>query len=216
MTRCHSLLSAISLLLIAALIASTAPAPLYAQQDASPPFRIVTLEGEGAINNIHQVVNRAVSVEVDDTNHNPLSGVSVTFFLPNDGPSGLFPNGSRVLTVFTDDKGVATSRSVHFNNQIGIMPIRVVATLFSQSVSATVTQTNVASAASVRSSYVPAAGGSQMASRGRSKKTLIILLVVAAAAGGAAYYFASRKATPSATITVGNPTVGTPTVSGPK
>jgi hypothetical protein len=216
MIRCHNLFSTISPLLVAALIASTNPAPLSAQQDTSPPFRIVTLEGEGAINNIHQVVNRAVSVEVDDTNHNPLSGVSVTFFLPNDGPSGLFPNGSRVLTVFTDEKGVATSRSVHFNNQIGIMPIRVVASLFSQSVTATVTQTNVASAASVRSSYVPAAGGSQMASRGRSKKTLIILLVVGAAAGGAAYYFASRKATPSATITVGNPTVGTPTVTGPK
>ena len=216
MIRCHTSFSTISLLLIAALIASTSPAPLCAQQDSSPPFRIVTLEGEGAINNIHQVVNRAVSVEVDDANHNPLSGVSVTFFLPNDGPSGLFPNGSRVLTVFTDEKGVASSRSVRFNNQIGIMPVRVVASLFSQSVTATVTQTNVASAASVRSSYVPAAGGSQMASRGHSKKTLIILLVVGAAAGGAAYYFASRKSTPSATITVGNPTVGTPTVTGPK
>jgi hypothetical protein len=216
MIRYHSFFSTISFLLIAALILSANPAPLSAQQDSAPPFRIVVLEGEGAINNIHQVVNRAVSVEVDDANHNPLAGVSVTFFLPNDGPSGLFPNGSRILTVFTDEKGIATSRAIHFNNQIGIMPIRVVASLFSQNVNASINQTNVASASSVRSSYVPAAGGSQMASRGHSKKTLIILLVVAAAAGGAGYYFATRKSTPSATISVGNPSVGTPTVTGPK
>src|SRR5579872_1819522 len=132
MTRYHSLFSTINLLVIVALIVSTTPAPLRAEQDSAPPFRIVVLEGDGAINNIHQVVNRAVSVEVDDANHNPLSGVSVTFFLPNEGPSGLFPNGNRILTVFTDEKGVATSRPIHFNNQIGIMPVRVVASLFSQ------------------------------------------------------------------------------------
>ena len=100
-------------------------------------------------------------------------------------PSGLFPNGSRVLTVFTDEKGVATSRSVRFNNMVGIMPVRVVASLFSQTSSITVNQTNVASAASVRSSYVPAAGGSQMATRGHSHKTLFIVLGVLAAGGAA-------------------------------
>ena len=142
MIRWHSVSSSVSLLLTFCLVASLCPMPVSAQQDDAPPFRIVVLEGEGAINNIHQVVNRAISVEVDDTNHNPLSGVSVTFFLPNDGPSGLFPNGSRVLTVFTDEKGVATSRSVRFNNQIGIMPVRVVASLFSQTSAITVNQTN--------------------------------------------------------------------------
>jgi len=216
MIRCYRFFPVVSLVLIASLIAWANPVALSAQQDSSPPFHIVVLEGEGAINNIHEVINRAISVEVDDTNHNPLSGVSVTFFLPNEGPSGFFPNGSRVLTVFTDNKGVASSRPVHFNNEVGIMPIRVVASLFSQSVATTVNQTNVASSASVRSSYVPAAGGSQMAARGKSKKKLIILLVVAAAAGGAAYYFATRKSSPSATISVGNPSVGTPTVTGPQ
>ena len=210
MIRRQSVFSSLCSLLAASLIASTSPITLSAQQDGSPPFRIVVLEGEGAINNIHQVVNRAVSVEVDDTNHNPLSGVSVTFFLPNDGPSGLFPNGSRILTVFTDDKGAATSRSIRFSNQVGIMPIRVVASLFSQTATAVVNQTNVASSASVRSSYVPAAGGSQMASRGRSHKTLFIILGIAAVGAGAGVYFATRKSTPTASISLGNPTVGTP------
>jgi hypothetical protein len=219
MIRRPSVYSSLSLLL-AATLAVSSPFPVSAQQNggpqqpsqsaAAPPFKIVVLEGDGAINNIHQLVNRAISVEVDDTNHNPLSGVSVTFFLPNDGPSGLFPNGSRILTVFTDDHGVATSRSIRFNNQIGIMPIRVVASLFSQTSTVTVNQTNVASSASVRSSYVPAAGGSEMATRGHSHKALFIILGIAAAGAGAGVYFATRKSTPTARISIGSPTVGTP------
>jgi hypothetical protein len=213
MIRYHGFLSTVSLLLVACMVALTSPPPLAAQ-DSAPPFRIMVLEGEGAVNNIHEVVNRAVSVEVDDVNHNPLSGVSVTFFLPNDGPSGLFPNGSRVLTVFTDDKGVATSRSIHFNNSVGLMKIDVVATLFSQNVSHSIMQTNVGSPASVKSSYVPAAGGAKLTSRPHSKKWIVIAAVVAVAAGGAAYYFATRKSTPSATLSTGAPTVGTPAYIG--
>jgi hypothetical protein len=189
------------------------PAPLAAQQqDPPPPFRITVLEGQGAINNIRDTVNRAISVQVEDENRNPLSGVSVTFFLPSDGPSGLFPNGSRVLTVFTDDKGVASSRSVRFNNQVGLMPVKVVASLFSQTVNAQVMQTNVSSASSTRSSYVAAAGGPKLAPRGHSMKKAVLLILAAGAAGGAAYYFATRTKTPSATISIGSPTVGTPTV----
>jgi hypothetical protein len=208
-------LSIISSALILSLTAASAPPPLFAQQDSPPPFRITTLEGEGAINNIHQIVNRAISVQVTDENRNPLSGVSVTFFLPSEGPSGLFPNGSKVLTVFTDEKGIASSRSVRFNNQVGIMPVRVVASLFAQTVSATVNQTNVGTAASVRSSYVQAAGTARLSSRGPSKAKVVLFLVAGAAAAGAGYYFATHKSTPSATITSSGG-IGTPVITGPQ
>src|ERR1700722_17147799 len=133
-----------------------APAPSLGQgtmplPDDQPPFHITVIEGEGAINNIHQTVNRAATVIVEDENKTPLSGGAVSFFLPNDGPSGLFPNGSRVLTVFTDDKGIATSRPIHFNPLVGIMPIRVSASLFAQNVNATITQTNVGTGQAIRS-----------------------------------------------------------------
>jgi hypothetical protein len=203
-------------ILITGLLLVTAPAPLAAQQDA-PPFRITVLEGQGSINNIKDTVNRAISVQVEDENRNALSGVSVTFFLPNDGPSGLFPNGSRVLTVFTDDKGVASSRSVRFNNLIGLMPVKVVASMFSQTTTATVTQTNVSSAATQKSSYVPAAGGSKIAPSGGGgpSKKFWIILAIAGAAAGAGIYFATRSSTPTAGVSLGTPSVGTPTV-GPK
>jgi hypothetical protein len=229
--------SALSLLLTLALILYTVPSPLAAQDppaqqqqqqaappppainqaqmpqaDDQPPFHITVIEGEGAINNIHQQVNRAATVVVEDENKNPLSGVAVTFFLPNDGPSGLFPNGSRVLTVFTDDKGIATSRTVHFNNLVGIMPIRVSASLFSQSVNATITQTNVATGQAIRSYVSPVTRNQEPASHGIhiSKKVWITIAVVGAVAAAGVVY-ATRSSPPNATIGAG-PSVGPITV----
>ena len=190
---------------------SNAPAQL---SDDQAPFHITTIEGEGAINNIHQQVNRPAVVVIEDENKTPLSGVAVSFFLPNDGPSGVFPNGSRVLTVFTDEKGVAMSRAVRFNQLVGIMPIRVSATLFSQTVSSTITQTNVGSGQAMRSYVSPVTRNQESHGGGLhvSKKTVIIIAAVGAAAA-AGVYFATKKSAPAATIGSA-PTVGTITIGG--
>lgn len=194
------------------------PAPAAAQQNQdSPPFHVVVVEGEGSINNVRQAVNRGATVMVEDENKNPLSGVAVSFFLPNEGPSGIFPNGSHVLTVFTDEKGVATSRPVHFNNLVGLMRIRVVASLFSQTASAMITQTNVSSAAAVKTGFVPATGVAKVSKPSSgSHKALYILIAVGAAAAAGGIFFATHKSTPSATISTGTPTIGTPTIGGAK
>jgi len=185
--------------------------PVYpAQQVEEPPFKVRILEGDGAINDIRQVLNRAASIVVEDDNHNPLSGVSVTFFLPNDGPSGLFSNGSRVLTVFTDSSGTASSRPIHFNNQIGIMKINVVASVFSQTVSATIMQTNISANGATRSSFVPATGAPKLVSRSASHKKLYIVLGIVATGAAAGVFLATRKTTPTASVSVGAPTAGQP------
>jgi hypothetical protein len=184
--------------------------------DDQPPFHITVIEGEGAINNIHQTVNRAATVIVEDENKTPLSGVAVTFFLPNDGPSGLFPNGSRALTVFTDDKGIATSRPIHFNNLVGIMPIRVTASLFSQSVNQTITQTNVGTGQAIRSYVSPMTRNQEPSGRGIhiSKKVWITAIIVGAGVA-AAVVLLDRSSPPSATIggTAGT-TTGPVTIGG--
>ena len=130
---------------------------------------------------------------VEDENKNPLGGVAVTFFLPSEGPSGFFPNGSRVLTVFSDEKGLAATRPIRFNDGVGLMRIRVSAALFSQTANALITETNVSSAAATRSELVPGAGKMKVARPGTSHKRLIILLVAAGAAAGLGYYFATRE-----------------------
>ena len=214
----RGLIPELPLILVIALIANLCPAPAVAQQTQdAPPFRVNVIEGEGSINNVRQAVNRGATVLVEDENKNPLSGVAVSFFLPNEGPSGVFPNGSHVLTVFTDDKGVASSRPVHFNNLVGLMRIRVVASLFSQTASAIITQTNVSSAAAVKTGFVPATGAAKVSKPSSgSHKTLYILLALGAAAAGGGVYFATHKSNPSATISSGAPSIGTPTIGGPK
>lgn len=209
--------SAIAAILIALLFLQTAAVPARAQDENAPPFRIVVLEGEGSINNVKQAVNRGALVQVEDENRNPLTGAAVTFFLPNEGPSGLFPNGSRVLTVFTDEKGLAASRGIRFNNLVGLMRMRVVVSVFSQTASATITQTNVSSAAAVKSSFVPATGAPKVSSGGGSffSRKALIILAIAGGAAGAGVYFSTRKAAPAANVSVGTPTIGAPTIGAP-
>jgi hypothetical protein len=179
--------------------------------DDQPPFHILVIEGEGAINNVHQTVNRAATVLVEDENKTPLTGVAVSFFLPNDGPSGLFPNGSRVLTVFTDDKGMATSRPIRFNPLVGIMPIRVTASLFSQSVETKITQTNIANGQAIRSYVSPVTRNQEPASRGVHvpKKVWVTALLVGAGVA-AGVILLNRTTPPTATIGAGSTGVITP------
>lgn len=218
-----SIVSSHCFLLICTLIFPTISAPLAAQQsqtqqaDDPAPFHLTIIEGEGAINNLHQQVNRAATVIVEDENKNPLSGVAVSFFLPNEGPSGLFPNGSRVLTVFTDDKGIATSRPIRFNNLVGLMPIRVSASLFSQNVNATITQTNVSSGQAIRSYVSPVTRSQEPSHHGGlhiSKKKALIVLAIVGAGVAAGVILSGRTSSPSATI--GGTTVGTGTIGPPK
>lgn len=202
----------LSLFLVFMMLLGVLPAPVSAQQapEQRVPFRIVVLEGEGSINNIKQPVNRGALVLVEDENKTPLSGVAVTFFLPAEGPSGFFPNGSRVLSVFTDEKGLAATRQIHFNDGVGLMRMRVSASLFSQTADAVITQTNVSSASAVKSSLVPGAGKMKVTKAGPGHKRLIAVLAVIGAGAGAGYYFATRKSTPTATLGVGAPSIGGP------
>jgi hypothetical protein len=188
----------------------TMPSP-----DDQAPFRVTVIEGEGAINNIHQVVNRAATVLVEDENRTPLSGVAVSFFLPNDGPSGLFPNGSRVLTVFTDDKGIAISRPIRFNTLVGIMPIRVTASLFSQSVGAQITQTNVASGQAIRSYISPVTRNQEPAGHSiHVPKKIWVTAILVGAGVAAGVVLLNRTSPPTATIGGATTTTGPVTITG--
>ena len=55
-------------------------APAWAQ--APTGLSITIVEGEGAINNIRQRVNREPIVQVEDQNHKPVAG-AVVVFLPS-------------------------------------------------------------------------------------------------------------------------------------
>src|SRR5881394_2449600 len=86
-------------------------------QQAVTALSITIVEGEGAINNVRQRVNREPIVQVEDENHKPVAGAVVVFLLPDQGATGTFANGSRMFMTVTDNQGRATARGIRPNNQ---------------------------------------------------------------------------------------------------
>jgi hypothetical protein len=171
-------------------------------QEPAPRLNIVIVEGQGAINNIKQRVNREPIVQVEDENHKPIAGAAVVFFLPNQGPSGFFANGSKSLTVTTNADGRATASSITRNSLSGQMVIRVTAAFAGQTATASITQTNVSGAST---------GGLSTTAK------VLIILGIAGGAAAAGIVVATRGSsssgtpvTPPITISAGTPTVGAP------
>lgn len=137
----------------------------------TPGIKITVLEGQGAINNIQQHRAKEPVVQVTE-DQKPVQGASVTFTLPDDGPSGFFGNGARMMTIQTDEKGQAVGRGLRPNQTGGRLQIRVSASFHGQAASAVISQINA-----------EPAGAS---SGGNGKKFLILALIGGAAAGGIA------------------------------
>jgi len=179
-------------------------APAWAQTPTGLSINIV--EGEGAINNIRQRVNREPIVQVEDQNHKPIAGAVVVFFLPDSGASGTFADGSRMLMTVTDNQGRAAARGIRPNNQSGPMQIRVTANFQGLTASTVIAQSNIAAAT--------AASG--FAGLSTAAKLAIILGIAggAAAAGAivATHSGGGGSSSSPATVTIspGTPTVGAP------
>jgi len=184
-------------LLAEVVLIQTWPVPVRAQELEPTKLSISILEGEGSINNIRQRVAREAMVQVDDENHKPVAGVAVTFFLPENGASGVFSNGTHSLTVVTDNTGRAVARGMVPNKVAGNVQIRVVARYKSLNAETNINQQNAAAAT--------AAGGAI------SGKVLAIILITAAAGVAGGVVAATRGGGSSpVTITAGTPTVGAP------
>jgi hypothetical protein len=191
-------------LLVLLILVNLFRAPAWAQAPTGLSINIV--EGEGAINNIRQRVNREPIVQVEDQNRKPVAGAVVVFLLPENGASGTFADGSRMLMTVTDNQGRAVARGIRPNAQSGPMQIRVTANFQGLSASSVITQTNLAAAA--------AASG--FAGLSLAAKLAIILGVAGgAAATGAiiATHTGGGGGTPApstVTLSPGTPSVGAP------
>jgi hypothetical protein len=136
---------------------------------------ILVLEGEGAVNSIRQGTAQELLVQVTDQDNRPLAGASVTFILPASGPSATFVDGSRMVTLITDDKGQARVVAMRPNSLTGKFEIRVTASYQGQMARAVITQTNALEA--------PAAPA-QPAAKKRGGSGKVIAILVAAVGGG--------------------------------
>lgn len=193
-------------LLVLLVLLNLLRAPAWAQQ-AVTGLSITIVEGEGAINNVRQRVNREPIVQVEDENHKPIAGAVVIFFLPDQGASGTFPDGSRMLMTVTDNQGRAAARGIRPNGQSGPMLVRVTASFQGLTASSVITQTNAAGAASA----------SGFAGLSTTAKWAIILGIAGGAAAAGAI-IATHSGGGSSSSSTPAPIVlapGAPTVGGP-
>jgi hypothetical protein len=185
-------------------------APAANAQTPPVSLNIVVLEGEGATNNARQRMAREPVVRIEDENHKPIAGAAVVFTLPTEGATGVFSNGSKTLTVITDNNGRAAGKGLRVNQVTGKLPIHVTASYRGLSERTIVNEINEG---------VP---GAKASAGGGSGKWIAILLIAGAAAGGGAYYATHQNAsgspatssTPPAVVGIGL-TPGTGVIIGP-
>ena len=191
-----------SICLVCLAMANLLGPPVWAQEP-QPRLRIVVVEGEGTVNTIRQRVSHDPVVEVQDENRKTVEGAVVAFFLPAQGPTGTFLNGSQTLTVSTNAQGRATASGIRLNGATGQMQIRVSASLQGQTATATITENNEPGARS-------AAGLST------AGKVVIILGLIGGAAAGGLVATRGGSPSPAAVTPPISISAGTPTVGGPR
>ena len=162
-------------------------------------LNLKVLEGEGTVYSPGSRATRGISVEVSDELGRPVPGVSVSFQLPDDGPSGLFLNGAKADIVNTGDDGRAAVWGMRWNKTPGIVNVRITAAKHERGDHA----------------REPRRRGTAGARRGKKhSKALIITIAVAGAAGAGLAVAAlgggskgASAAAPAPTLTIGTPTV---------
>jgi hypothetical protein len=168
-------------------------------------LQIKVVEGEGAVYGVGSRATRGVAIQVTDETGRPVEGASVSFRLPDDGPSGSFATGSKTEIAVTKADGRANAWGMQWNRTAGLVEIRVTAAKGSTRAGIVCAQylTESAEAASAGSARPKISGGSH--------KWLWIAVVTAGAAGGAlaAGAIASKSSTSTAPAGV---QIGTPTI----
>jgi hypothetical protein len=148
MENARKMLTTLCILLVANL-------PLYPQAPgvADQDLKIAILQGDGATHFVNYSHFETPAVRVT-AGGRPLSGVQVTFQLPDSGPSGSFQgeNGrrTRILTRTTNKEGKAEAKSFSPNQELGAYTLKVTAVQGNQSANAEVRQANAFSPAAAK------------------------------------------------------------------
>ena len=156
-----------------------------------------------------------LSVQVVEDNGQPVSGVIVSFRMPDEGPSGTFANGLGSEIVTTGAEGRAVTSPIRWNRLAGPLQVRVTA-VKDRVRAGTVIALELADAAAVRRQ----AGVAQpeASSHHRTRWTLVALIAGGAVAAGFGAGWASSRspsqgaAKAAAPIQIGAPTI---TISKP-
>jgi hypothetical protein len=177
------------------------------KSDGPAILQIRVIEGEGVAYPLGGRATRGVTVQVTDETGKPMEGASVSFRLPEEGPSGAFTNGSRLEIATTKADGKASAWGMQWNRTEGSFEIRITA-VKGQARAGTVSAVYLSKATAESGAAAPM-------KLARNHKWLWIGLAVAggaviAVAGGAAA--AGKSSTLPAGPAVTPTTIGTPAI----
>jgi hypothetical protein len=178
--------------------------PTQGNPDSPAILQIRVIEGEGVAYPLGGRATRGVTVQVTDETGKPMEGVSVSFRLPEEGPSGTFSNGSHIEIATTRPDGKASAWGMQWNRTEGSFEIRITA-VKGQARAGTICAVYLSKATSESDSPSPI-------KLARNHKWMWITLAVAGAAGAAVATVAlGGKSTPVGPTTT--PTsIGVPTI----
>jgi len=90
-------------------------------------LQIRVIEGEGVAYPLGGRATKGVTVQVTNETGRPIEGASVSFRLPDEGPSGTFASGSRIEIATTKADGRALAWGMQWNRTEGSFEIRITA-----------------------------------------------------------------------------------------
>jgi hypothetical protein len=103
---------------------------------------ITVVEGSGARNSIGSKTAAAPIIQVRDAAGKPVANATVTFELPQKGPSGFFPGLAKTQKQRTNSQGRAGTYGYIPNNEPGAVQIRVTAEKGTDRAAAVIEQLN--------------------------------------------------------------------------
>lgn len=167
-------------------------------------LQIKVMEGEGSVYAVGARATRGLTVQVTDETGKPVEGATVSFRLPDSGPTGTFASGSRTEIVTTRADGRAGVWGMQWNRTSGSLEIRITA-LKGQTRAGTVCGLYLSDSPEARASTA------RVGPHGGHKWLWIGLAVGGAAAGAVAVAALTKKSSESTTTPV-SVQIGTPTI----
>lgn len=191
--------------------------------NASVIIQLKVVEGEGTVYRTGARAARGLTVLVTDEAGKPVPNASVSFRLPDSGPSGLFSSGLRTEIVNTGADGHASIGGMQWNKTAGPIEIRITVVkdqaragiISTQYLNETaIPQAAPRTAPQVASQAAPRAGseGTFKASHKSKTKWLVIGALVGGAAAAGMVFGQSHSAAPAASTAPAGISIGTPSI----
>lgn len=170
--------------------------------------QLKVIEGEGEVYRTGTRAARGLTVLVTDETGKPVANATVSFRLPDEGPSGVFNSGLRTEVITTGADGHATVWGMQWNKTAGPVEIRIT-TVKDQA------RAGLVSTQYLSDSVAPKAGGEGVFSphKGRAKWILIAAAVGGGAAAGVLFSRSHSAATGTPSVSSTGILIGSPGIN---